>query len=121
MTVPTPDHFLSTRRGVVLGAVSLASMPVLSQFRVEISGVGMTQLPIAVAVFRGEETLAQKISGIVQSGLERSGQFRAIDAGGLVMDEATRPDTTVWRQKGADSLVTGSVNRLADGRLDRKS
>lgn len=119
MTVRTSDQlFSSTRRGVVLGAMSLASLPVLSQFRVEISGVGMTQLPIAVAAFRGEDALTQKISAVVQADLERSGQFRAIDAGGLVVDEATRPDTSVWRQKGADSLVTGSVNRLSDGRFD---
>lgn len=50
--------------------------------------------------------------------LERSGQFRNVDASGAVLDETTRPDVGAWRQKGADSLVSGSVNRLADGRYD---
>lgn len=118
MTVRIPDRFSPLRRAALLGATSLVSMPVLSQFRVEISGVGMTQLPISVAAFRGEEALAQRISAIVQADLERSGQFRAIDAAGVVIDESTRPDASAWRQKGADSLVTGSVNRLADGRFD---
>ena len=92
--------------------------PAAAQFRVEVSGVGMTQLPIAVAAFRGEDAVPQKIGAIVQADLERSGQFRNLDASGPALDELSRPDLTVWRQKGADSLVTGSVTRLVDGRYD---
>jgi TolB protein len=93
-------------------------LPAVAQFRVEVSGVGLTQLPIAVAAFRGEDQSAQKISTIVQADLERSGQFRGVAAAGAVLDELVRPDVAVWRQKGADSLVSGSVTRLADGRYD---
>jgi TolB protein len=78
----------------------------------------MTQLPIAIAAFRDETQSPQKISAIVQADLERSGQFRGIDTGGVRLDEAARPDVALWRQKGADSLVSGSVVRLADGRYD---
>jgi TolB protein len=60
----------------------------------------------------------QKIAAIVQADLERSGQFRSIDATGVVMDEGSRPEVSAWRQKGADALVSGSVTRLADGRFD---
>jgi TolB protein len=98
--------------------VSLVCFPALAQFRVEVSGVGLTQLPIAVASFRGEDNAPQKIAAIVQADLERSGQFRAVDVLGAAIDESTRPDVALWRQKGADSLVTGSVARLADGRYD---
>jgi TolB protein len=89
-----------------------------AQFRVEVSGIGLTQLPIAVASFRGDEQSPQKIGAIVQADLERSGQFRAVDASGVALDETSRPDVALWRQKAADSLVTGSVSRLADGRYD---
>lgn len=89
-----------------------------AQFRVDVSGVGLTQLPIAVAVFRGDDAAPQKIAAIVLADLERSGQFRGIDTAGNALDENSRPDGSVWRQKGADSLVTGSVTRLADGRFD---
>ena len=99
---------------LVFGVVS----PAVAQFRVEVSGVGMTQLPIAVAAFRGQDGAPQKISTIVQADLERSGQFRTVDTSGVALDEGTRPDVAVWRQKGADSLVSGSVTRLADGRYD---
>lgn len=93
-------------------------LPVLAQFRVEVSGVGLTQVPIAVAIFRGEAQAPQKIGAIVRADLERSGVFRSVDASGFTADESTRPDLTVWRQKGADAMVTGSVTPLADGRFD---
>jgi len=96
----------------------LVGVPALAQFRVEVSGVGLTQLPIAVSAFRGEDGAPQKIAAIVQADLERSGQFRGVDTAGSALDEVIRPDVAVWRQKGADSLVTGSVSRLADGRYD---
>ena len=78
----------------------------------------MTQLPIALAPFKGEEGSPQKISAIVQADLERSGQFRGVDASGQSLDETSRPDLSLWRQRTADSLVVGSVNKLADGRYD---
>ena len=99
------------------GALS-AAIPALAQFRVEVSGVGLTQMPIAIAAFRGEAQAPEKIAAIVTADLERSGVFRAIDTAGLVADESTRPDLGAWRQKGADALVTGSVTPLADGRFD---
>ena len=105
--------------GSAIGLVAaVAAAPALAQFRVEVSGIGLTQLPIAVASFRGDEQSPQKIGAIVQADLERSGQFRAIDASGVALDETARPDVALWRQKTADSLVTGSVTRLADGRYD---
>ncbi|WP_225782925.1 Tol-Pal system beta propeller repeat protein TolB [Xenophilus sp. Marseille-Q4582] len=94
------------------------ALPVLAQFRVEVSGVGLTQLPIALVPFRGEEASPHKISAIVQADLERSGQFRGVDASGQALDETSRPDLSLWRQRTADSLVAGSVTRLADGRYD---
>ena len=96
----------------------MAAVPALAQFRVEVSGVGLTQMPIAVAAFRGEAQAPQKIGVIVKADLERSGVFRGVDTTGLVADESTRPDLAQWRQKGADALVTGSVSPLADGRFD---
>lgn len=94
------------------------SLPSFAQFRVEVSGVGVTQLPISITGFRGQDQISQKISLIIQADLERSGQFRSIESNGFVLDELTKPDVGVWRSKGADSLLTGSVTRLMDGRFD---
>ena len=100
---------------LVLGGAPLAAW---SQFRVEIAGVGVTQLPVAVMAFRGDEAAPQKLASIVQSNLERSGQFKLIEAPGNSLDETSRPDMGPWRQRGADHLVVGSTMRLADGRFD---
>jgi TolB protein len=89
-----------------------------SQFRVEVSGVGLTQLPISIAAFRGQANSTQKISEIVQADLERSGQFRAVNAATGALDELSLPNLTVLRQSGSDALVSGSVSALADGRFD---
>src|SRR5688572_12491321 len=107
------------RRRQIVGLVGAAAvLPAFAQFRVEVTGVGVTQLPIAIAPLRGEAQSPRKISAIVQADLERSGQFRAIDAAGAALDETSRPDMTPWRQKTADSLAAGSVSKLADGRWD---
>lgn len=97
---------------------ALVSLTADAQFRVEVSGIGMTQVPIAVATFRGDDVAPQKIAAIVSADLERSGQFRRIDTGTVVLDEASRPELSGWKQRSADALVTGSVTRLADGRYD---
>jgi TolB protein len=106
------------QRRILLGAFGASiAAPALAQFRVEISGVGATQLPIAIARFRGEDQSGQTISAIVRADLERSGLFRGIDAPN-VLDETTQPSMSEWRGRGTDALVGGSVAKLADGRFD---
>src|SRR6478735_3667467 len=106
------------RRALLAGLLAAPLGLAHAQFRVEVTGVGLTQLPIAIAPFRGDAEAPQKIAAIVQADLERSGQFRALDGAGAQLDETSRPDVSPWRAKGADSLVVGSVTRLADGRYD---
>jgi TolB protein len=112
--------FVNRRKLVTLIAATTLplSSVVCAQFRVEVSGVGLTQMPIAVAAFSGDAQAPQKIGAIVKADLERSGVFRPVDMAGAVMNESSRPDLTVWKQKGADSLVAGSITPLADGRFD---
>ncbi|MCZ2104887.1 MAG: Tol-Pal system beta propeller repeat protein TolB [Comamonadaceae bacterium] len=118
-----PDHFPSiarsvARRQVLAAGALVASAPAWAQFRVEITGVGLTQLPIAIAPLRGEDAAPQKISAIVQADLERSGRFVGVDAAGGQIDETSRPDMALWRERKADALSTGSIAALADGRWD---
>lgn len=116
---PSTFCHASTQRRTLLGAIALApSLPALAQFRVEVSGVGLRQLPIALPAFRGEDGSPQRISQIIRADLERSGQFRSVDAAGILMDESTHPDLAQWRQRAADALASGSITRLADGRYD---
>jgi TolB protein len=96
---------------MMLGAVSHA------QLRVEISGVGANQIPIAIAGFANETIAPQQVTAIIKADLARSGYFRVIDTGNTMPEtaEVSFPD---WRARGADALVIGSVQRLPDGRFD---
>jgi TolB protein len=105
------------RRDLLACSLALMASAASAQFRVEISGVGGTQLPIAVARFRDEDKAPQQVSAIVRADLERSGLFKAPDSG-IVLDETAQPVMTEWRARGADALLAGSVTRLADGRYD---
>jgi len=109
-----------TRRRTVTVLASGLLMPwttARAQFRVEISGIGATQLPVAITRFRDEDRAGQPVSAIVRADLERSGLFRNVDSSGL-LDENTLPVFADWRGRGADALVAGSAVRLADGRYD---
>ena len=94
-----------------------ALSPAFAQFRVEISGVGATQIPIVLGRFRDEDRQPQSISAIVRADLERSGVFKIVD-GPAPADENGLPDYNTLRSRGADAVVAGSASRLADGRID---
>jgi len=114
----TPALKDPSRRHLLM-ALSLAAAvgPAAAQFRVEIAGVGATQLPLVLGPFRDEGKAGVAVSQIVRSDLERSGLFRAV-LPDRALDERSTIDSAQWRGRGADALVAGSVSRLADGRFD---
>lgn len=101
-----------------MGLCLLMATSAQAQFRVDVSGVGLTQVPIGLVAFRGQMVSGQPISDIVLADLERSGQFRSVEVALGNADEITLPNLLVPRQAGADALVLGSVTALADGRFD---
>jgi TolB protein len=113
-----PQLTWSRRRfASALSVCALAPVQARADFRVEITGVGATQIPIGVAAFRDEAGVGVLLSAVVRADLERSGQFRNLAVEGR-FDERSVLDLQHWRSRGADAMVTGSVQRLADGRVD---
>jgi len=96
----------------------VASTQAQAQLRVEVTGVGSNQLPIAVARFQVEGQAPQEVDEIIRADLVRSGVFRLVDTGNTPVAESARVDLNDWKTKGADAVVVGSVSRLADGRFD---
>ncbi|WP_369792156.1 Tol-Pal system beta propeller repeat protein TolB [Herminiimonas sp. CN] len=88
-----------------------------AQLQVEISGVGASQIPVAIAAFADESIAPQQISAIIKDDLTRSGMFKIIDTGSA-LSETAAVNLGDWKSRGADALVVGSVQRLADGRFD---
>ena len=102
---------------IVLVAMFAVVRPATAQMRIDVSGVGATQYPIAVATFASEGRVLQDIANVVRGDLARSGAFRLIDPQATLSDTASI-DFIGLRSKGADSVLAGSVARLADGRYD---
>jgi len=94
----------------------LAAGAAQAQLRVEISGVGSNQIPVAVAAFADEGQSPTAISAVVKADLERSGAFKVIDAG--TINDPNNVDYGAWKQRGADALVVGTVQKLANGTFD---
>jgi TolB protein len=105
------------RRRFIGALAAAAAAPAAAQFRVEITGIGGNQIPVAIATFRDEANASVPVAAIVRADLQRSGLFRIVDAGGS-FDETSRIAMAEWRGRGADALAVGSVSRLADGRWD---
>ena len=116
---PLPMSFSLSRRAL-LGAAAASTVPFAhAQFRVDVAGVGLTQVPFSVAAFKGNDNVPQDLAAIVRADLERSGQFRHVTpVVGVLLDESSVPDLAPWRERVTDVLLTGSVSRLADGRYD---
>ena len=89
----------------------------LAQMRVDVSGVGATQYPIAIADFTTDGRVPQDVVAIVRNDLIRSGVFRVIDPQFALSDTAA-VNFAEMRARGADAVLAGSIVRLADGRFD---
>lgn len=98
-------------------ALGLYAQVAQAQLRIEVSGVGAQQIPVAVAEFANEAGAQTKVSSVIKDDLARSGYFKVLETG-IPLSETSTIDLTEWRARGAEALTVGSVNRLADGRFD---
>jgi len=102
--------------GAVASSLLLAAAGVFAagsaqaQLRVDISGVGATQYPIAIADFSGDAQ-GQAIAEVIRADLTRSGQFQMINATGANLDANSNIAYDDWRNKGADYLAYGSITQ----------
>lgn len=104
--------------GLVLTIAGITMTPAShAELRFEISGVGASQIPVAIAAFPGEEGAPKQITAIVKADLLRSGVFKLIDTSDALSDSSTI-NYGDWKSRGANALAVGSVQRLADGRFD---
>lgn len=75
-------------------ATLLAWQPAHAQLRVDISGTGATQYPIAIADFAGDDVRGRALAEVIRADLTRTGQFRLINAAGSGLT-STRPSITM--------------------------
>lgn len=116
MTAVTPAKTASLRWCtwalglLVLAAGMIVAQPAHAQLRVDISGVGATQYPIAIADFSGDpQGLA--VAEVIRADLTRSGQFRLVNATGTSLTTESTISFDEWRGRGADYLAYGSITQ----------
>lgn len=95
---------------LLLAASLLVLRPAQAQLRVDISGVGATQYPIAIADFGGDAQ-GQTVGEVIRADLTRSGQFRLINATGANLTVESNVAYDDWRNRGADYLAYGSITQ----------
>lgn len=120
MSILLPSRGRRLGYALALGALSfvVATGAAQAQLKFEISGTGATQIPIATANFAVAGSPPQDVAQIVRDDLARSGLFRNVDAGATPLADTAPVNYGEWKGRGADAVVTGSVSRLADGRVD---
>jgi TolB protein len=112
-----PKMILRPVLAILFCIVSFAPSAAFAQLRVEISGSGAQQFPIAVVNFSGEAP-PQDVDDVIRADLTRSGLFKVIDTGSTTLAENATVNYGEWKSKGADAVVVGSVQRLANGSFD---
>ncbi|MGA1253097.1 MAG: Tol-Pal system beta propeller repeat protein TolB [Burkholderiaceae bacterium] len=95
--------------------------------RIDITGVGEKQIPIAVSPFVAKDPadrlLAETLLDVVTADLRRTGAFSLLPVGPQTppLSDATAIDATLfaqWRAQAADALVMGSITRSADNQME---
>ena len=113
-------QFASLVLFILCGFCSIASAQNTAPLSIVIEGGGATQTPVAVLQFAGENQLPSAITDIVEADLQRSGRFRLQYSGGVTPPptEPSQVNFTEWRNRSADFMVIGAVQRLSDGRFE---
>jgi TolB protein len=96
------------------------SFDALAQLKIEITGFGSSQTPVAILPLKGEEALPQKVTEIITGDLYRSGFFKMIDSGGItpIPADPSELQYPTWKARGADAVLVGSVSPLPNGYWD---
>lgn len=114
----TSNNWLTHVLGLLLACLLLlATNNATAQLRVDISGTGAKQYPIAVADFTGDSN-GRLISEVIRADLTRSGQFRLINATGADLAVDTPIAYEEWRTRGADYVAYGSIEKVSGGQFE---
>jgi TolB protein len=103
---------------MAMGINAVVTLPARATLELNVNKGNVEPMPIAIPDFQGG--LGAQISEIVTADLKRSGLFAPIDKAAFV-EKITNPDAAPrfedWKVINAQALVTGSVNKEADGRI----
>ncbi len=101
-----------------VAATGAVAVPAWAQLRIEITGVGANQFPIAIPQFQGTHNSPVDIASVITADLERSGAFRAIKVmGEIPAEDLKKPRGPFWQTMGANALVVGTIEAITETRF----
>lgn len=102
--------------------LSLMFSPLVAHAAMEIQVVGGAANRIAIAMVPFQTAAGQPVPALTQivgDDLNRSGQFKLVDASGIPAPvEPAQVNYAQWRSRGADAMVIGQVFALPGGRFE---
>ncbi len=118
--IPSSLTARSLLQALLLFAIAVTSFAARAQLTIEIVGGGVTQIPVAVVPFEGEQALPQSITEVVTADLLRSGLFKTVPTSGVTPLPAQPQDINFqeWQGRGADAIVIGSIRPQGDGKFE---
>ena len=117
LRTPLIQSMTATLRACLLLMSLLWLAPAQAQLSIEITGAGANRLPIVVPLFERESALPDSVTEVIRADLERSGLFSMVDIGPFALPASSLPDLADMRTRGADAVLTGSVESTGDGRF----
>lgn len=119
----------SALRPLAVWAIGLlfVSSAAAQGLRIDITGVGDKQIPVAVAPLvpasPNERVFAETVQEVLEANLRRTGAFNLLPVGPQfpVLSDNTPLSQDLflrWKNQGASALVVGSINRQPDGKVD---
>lgn len=117
-------RFVVTAMIAALTVLMLGTLPASAELRIDITRGQVQPLPIAITDLFGQAPddaqTGRDITKVVSADLERSGLFKPIDPKAFIQTPDSlraAPRFGEWRVLNAQALVSGAVDRQADGRL----
>jgi len=97
-------------------AGAMIALSAQAQLRVEISGVGSNQIPVAIGPCANEAAAPAQISEIIKADLIRSGMFKVIDV--TPTTNLMQVDATSLKSLGVDALAACAVLPTGNGSFE---
>ena len=92
--------------GILASALFMAGSLSAQSMRIDVSGVGARQVPLALAPFNGAGQAPQQLDVVIREDLQRSGMFRLVNLT-ETLSENSPLDMSALRGQGADSVLVG--------------
>jgi TolB protein len=103
--------------------ITLMPISARAELHLDVVAGGVRAMPIAIPNFVGhtpaDNDLGARMVGVITNNLGHTGLFKPLDPRSFIQDAASaavRPNFGEWKSINAEALVTGQVNKTADGR-----